>query len=175
MFLYRLARRDGTRSSVYDAHCCPERYPPTAVIRTGERQCQGFSALDECPAEDRAIVDAGLKALAFDSGPAARLRRARRDLRAGFGRARQARPIGRHQPARARRQDPADPRPLRPDRQPLRLVCLRPRQPRRASLADHRPRRGELTFVAGHQPPEGEPILCGSEPTDQSRPSVATP
>ena len=69
MFLYRLARRDGTRSSVYDAHCCPERYPPTAVIRTGERQCQGFSALDECPAEDRAIVDAGLKALAFDSGP----------------------------------------------------------------------------------------------------------
>jgi D-serine deaminase-like pyridoxal phosphate-dependent protein len=32
------------------------------------------------PTEDRAIVDAGLKALAFDSGPAAGLRRARRDL-----------------------------------------------------------------------------------------------
>jgi hypothetical protein len=32
------------------------------------------------PTEDRAIVDAGLKALAFDSGPAARLRRARRHL-----------------------------------------------------------------------------------------------
>jgi D-serine deaminase-like pyridoxal phosphate-dependent protein len=32
------------------------------------------------PTEDRAIVDAGLKALAFDFGSAARLRRARRNL-----------------------------------------------------------------------------------------------
>jgi Putative serine dehydratase domain len=54
------------------------------------------------PAEDRAIVDAGLKALAFD-------RSARRDLRARLRRARKARPIGRHQPPRARRQDPPDP------------------------------------------------------------------
>src|SRR6266436_2963284 len=30
------------------------------------------------------------------------------------------------------------PRPLRPDRQPLRLVRLHPRQPRRAALANHR-------------------------------------
>jgi hypothetical protein len=75
------------------------------------------------PAEDRAIVDAGLKALAFDSGPPARLRRARRDLRARVRRARPARRFGGHQPPRARRQDPADPRPLRPGRQPLRLVC----------------------------------------------------
>jgi D-serine deaminase-like pyridoxal phosphate-dependent protein len=68
------------------------------------------------PTDDRAIVDAGLKALAFDSGPplvcdepAATYERASDE----HGR------LGRHQPARARRQDPADPRPLRPDRQPL--------------------------------------------------------
>jgi len=65
------------------------------------------------PAEDRAIVDAGLKALAFDSAPplvcdepAATYERA--------SRARPARGLGRHQPARARRQGAADPRPLRP-------------------------------------------------------------
>jgi hypothetical protein len=72
--------------------------------------------------------------------PAARLRRARRDLRARLRRARPARRLGRHQPARARRQDPPDPRPLRPHRQPLRLGCLHAQQPRRAALADHRPR-----------------------------------
>ena len=38
----------------------------------------------------------------------------------------------------------SDPRPLRPDGQPLRLVRLHPQQPRRAALADHRPRRGLL-------------------------------
>jgi 3-hydroxy-D-aspartate aldolase len=64
------------------------------------------------PTEDRAIVDAGLKALlAFDSGPplvcdepAATYERLRR--------ARPSRRLGRHQSARARRQDPPDPRPL---------------------------------------------------------------
>jgi hypothetical protein len=76
------------------------------------------------PAEDRAIVDAGLKALAFDSGPplvydepAVTYERGRR--------ARPARPVGRHQPARARRQNPPHLRPLTPDRQPLLLVCVR--------------------------------------------------
>jgi hypothetical protein len=39
------------------------------------------------------------------------------------------------------------PRPLRPDRQPLRLVCLCPRQPRRAALADHCPRSGALMLI----------------------------
>jgi hypothetical protein len=89
------------------------------------------------PTEDRAIVDAGLKALAFDSGPplvcdepAATYEHASD----GHG---PPRPIGRHQPPRARRQDPPDPRPLRPDHQPLRLVCLHPRGPCRAALADH--------------------------------------
>jgi len=57
--------------------------------------------------------------------PAARLRRARRDLRARLRRARPPRRLGRHQPAQHRRQDPPDPGPLRPDRQPLRLVRLR--------------------------------------------------
>ena len=76
--------------------------------------------------------------------PAARLRRARRHLRARLRRARPPRHLGRHQPPRPRRQDPPRPRPLRPDRQPLRLVRRHPRQPRRAALADHRPRRGVL-------------------------------
>jgi hypothetical protein len=71
------------------------------------------------PAEDRAIVDAGLKALAFDSGPPLVCD----EPAAAYERLRRARPPrrrGRHQPPRARRQDPPDPRPLRPDRQPLR-------------------------------------------------------
>ena len=62
-----------------------------------------------------------------------------------------------------------------PNRQPLRLVCLCARQPRPAGLADHRPLGDVLTFVTGHQPPEGEPTWCGSEPIDQSRPSVTIP
>ena len=90
------------------------------------------------PTDDRAIVDAGLKALAFELRPAARLRRARRHLRARLRRARPPRHLRRHQPPRARRQDPPRPRPLRPHRQPLRLVRRHPRQPRRAALADHR-------------------------------------
>ena len=91
------------------------------------------------PTEDRAIVDAGLKALAFELGPAARLRRARH-LRARLRRARPPRHLRRHQPPPNRRQDPPRPRPLRPHRQPLRLVRRHPQQPRRAALADHRPR-----------------------------------
>jgi D-serine deaminase-like pyridoxal phosphate-dependent protein len=110
------------------------------------------------PTEDRAIVDAGLKALAFDSGPPLFCDEPRRDLRASLGRARPARRLGRHQPARARRQDPADPRPLRPDRQPPRLVCLCARQSCRTNLTDRRPRRGVLTLV---RRPVFEPILTG--------------
>jgi D-serine deaminase-like pyridoxal phosphate-dependent protein len=90
------------------------------------------------PTEDRAIVDAGLKALAFDSGPplvwdepAATYERAS-DEHGRLGN------LGCHQPPRPRRQDPPRARPLRPDRQLLRLVCRHPRQPRRAALADHR-------------------------------------
>jgi 3-hydroxy-D-aspartate aldolase len=87
--------------------------------------------------DDRAIVDAGLKGLAFDSGPAlvcdepAAIYERASDQHGRLGIS------GRHQPPQYRRQDPPRPRPLRPDRQPLRLVCLHPRQPRRAALADH--------------------------------------
>jgi D-serine deaminase-like pyridoxal phosphate-dependent protein len=96
------------------------------------------------PTEDRAIVDADLKALAFDSGaplvwdePAATYERASDEHGP-------PRHLGRHQPPPDRRQDPPRPRPLRPNRQALRLVCRDPRQPRRAALADHRLRRGLL-------------------------------
>jgi D-serine deaminase-like pyridoxal phosphate-dependent protein len=91
------------------------------------------------PAEDRAIVDAGLKALALYSRPplvcdepAASYERASNEHgRLGIA--------GATKPHR--RQRAPHPRPLRPNRQSLRLVCLRPRQPRQAVLADHRPRR----------------------------------
>ena len=99
------------------------------------------------PTEDRAIVDAGLKAVAFELGSAARLRRARRHLRARLRRARPPRHLGRHQPSPNRRQNPPSPRPLRSDRQPLRLVRRHPRQPRRAALADYCPGSGLLMLV----------------------------
>jgi hypothetical protein len=103
-----------------------------------------WATVMSCPTDDRAIVDAGFKALAFDSGPPL----VYDEPAATYARLRRARPRRRF--GRARRQDPADPRPLRPDRQSLRLVCLRARQPRRASLADHRPRRGLLMYAACH-------------------------
>ena len=100
------------------------------------------------PAEDRAIVDAGFKALAFDSGP----------------------PLVCDEPAATYERDSDEhgrlavagatnrlrigdkirlvPRPLRPDRQPLRLVRLHPQQPRRPTLADHRERGGVLKVAS---------------------------
>ena len=80
------------------------------------------------PAEDRAIVDAGLKALAFDSGPplvwdepAATYERASDEHgRLGISSATNRLQIG----DKIR----LVPGPLRPDRQPLRLVRLHPRQ-----------------------------------------------
>ena len=108
------------------------------------------------PNDERAIVDAGLKALAFDSGPptvwdepAATYERASDE----HGRLARRR---RDEPPATRRQGAARPRPLRPDRQPLRLVCRHPRRPRRKRLADHRARRGVLNAL-------------------QSRPSVGMP
>jgi hypothetical protein len=99
------------------------------------------------PAEDRAIVDAGLKALAFDSGPPLLCDEpAATDERASDEHGRLA------VSAATNRLGLGDkirliPRPLRPDRQPLRLVCVRARQPRRAALADYRERGGLLTLV----------------------------
>jgi hypothetical protein len=97
------------------------------------------------PTEDRAIVDAGLKALAFDSGPplvcdepAATYERASDEHgRLGVSGATNRLRIG--------GKIPRPTRPLRPDRQPLPLVRRHPPQPRRATLAHHRPRRGVLT------------------------------
>jgi hypothetical protein len=96
------------------------------------------------PAEDRAIVDAGLKALAFDSGPplvwdepAATYERASDEHgRLGISGATNRLQIG----DKIR----LVPGPLRPDRQPLRLVCRHPQQSRRSLVADHRPRRSVL-------------------------------
>ena len=89
------------------------------------------------PAEDRAIVNAGLKALAFDSGP----------------------PVVCDEPGRLA-VSAAPNRLALGDK--LRLIpghcdptvnlydwyVWHPQQPRRTTLADHRPRRGLLTVVA---------------------------
>jgi len=99
-------------------------------------------------AADRAIVDAGLKALAFDSGPPLVCDEPAAHLRARLRRARPSRPIGRHQPPRARRQDPSDPRPLRPHRQPLHLVCLH--LPRCGSIDS---RRSDYPFQPARRTP----------------------
>jgi D-threonine aldolase len=99
------------------------------------------------PAEDRAIVDTGLRALAFDLGP----------------------PLVCDEPAATYERAPDERRKLAVPAATNRLglgdkfrlipghcdptvnlydwyVCVR--QPRRGGLADHRPRRGLLTFVA---------------------------
>ena len=105
------------------------------------------------PTGDGAIVDAGLKALAFDSGPplvcATSPPPINRQLRARLRRARPPRHLGRHQSSADRRQDPPRPRPLRPDRQALRLVGRHPCGPCRATPADHHPRCGLLMLLRG--------------------------
>ena len=120
--------------------------PITAAISTRWRADQGVRAQpvrlghgDEPPRQERAIVDAGLKALAFDSGP---------PLVWGSPPPPTSAPptnmAGSPSPPATNRLHSATrspgPRPLRPDRQPLRLVCLHPPRPRRSALADHRPR-----------------------------------
>ena len=100
------------------------------------------------PAEDRAMVDAGLKALAFDSGPplvcdepAATYERASDEHgRLAVSAATNRLGLGDKIRLIPGHRDPTV--------NPLRLVCLRPQQPRRAALADHRPRQGALTLVA---------------------------
>ena len=96
------------------------------------------------PTEDRAIVDAGLKTLAFDSGaplvgdePAATYERAS-DEHGRLGISGASNRLGLGNKIRL------VPGHCDPHRQPLRLVCRHPRQPGRAALADHRPRGGVL-------------------------------
>ena len=119
----------------------------TAPTKGFEPSLFVWAAVMSRPTEDRAIVDAGLKALAFDSGPplvcdepAATYERAsdehgRLALSAAtnrLGLGGKIRLIPGHCAG-----------------QPLRLACLCPRQPRRAALADHRPRCRLFTFVLG--------------------------
>ena len=100
------------------------------------------------PNDERAIVDAGLKALAFDSGPptvwdepAATYERASDEHgRLAIGGATNRLRLGDKMQAGAG--------PLRPDRQPLRLVCRDPRRPGRKRLADYGARGGLLRAVS---------------------------
>jgi D-serine deaminase-like pyridoxal phosphate-dependent protein len=88
------------------------------------------------PADDRAIVDAGLNGARLRLGAALGVRRARRTYervsnehgRLGISGATNRLQIGGKIPTR--------PRPLRPDRQSLRPVRRHPGQPRRTALAD---------------------------------------
>ena len=110
------------------------------------------------PAEDRAIVDAGLKALAFDSGPplvcdepAATYERAsdehgRLALSAATNRLGLGDKI-RVIPGHCDRQPPPFPPPRARRVREGALVCLRPQQPRRTGLADHRPQRRLLNLM----------------------------
>jgi hypothetical protein len=117
-----------------------------APIKAFEPSLFVWATVMSRPTEDRAIVDAGRKALAFDSGPplvcdepAATYERASDEHgRLGIKRAINRLQIG---------EDPPRPRPLRSHRQPLRLVRRHPRQPRRATLADYRKGCGLLRLV----------------------------
>ena len=104
-----------------DADLRPEPRPHGVPTKVFEPSLFVWATVMSRRAEDGAIVDAGLKALSLRLRPAHRLRRSH--LRSRLRRVRPARGLGRHQPPRARRQDRHDPRPLRPDRQPLRLVA----------------------------------------------------
>jgi hypothetical protein len=113
------------------------------------------------PTDDRAIVDAGLKALAFDSGPplvwdepAATYERASDEHgRLGISGATNRLQIGDKIRLIPGHCDPTG--------QPLRLVCRHPRQPRRAALAHHRERGGLLTLGAS-------PEICRLGHTQQT-------
>ena len=106
------------------------------------------------PEPERAVVDAGLKAFAVDSGMPSAVAAAGRGLPSSLRRAWRPRPGGLRRTAQAWRQGPAGSRSLRPDRQPARLVRRRARVrhrygPCRKPLAGGRPRRRVLTSFAG--------------------------
>ena len=110
------------------------------------------------PTPERAVLDAGLKALSIDKGmPGVRglarveYQRASDEhgvLRLGTPRARRA---------PARRSRLADPRALRSHDQPPRLVRRRAWRPGRGALADHRPRRHVVTAARRTGPVAGRP------------------
>ncbi len=96
---------------------------------------------DQRAGTGRAVCDAGLKAVAADSGlPSctASPHRGHRPLR------RALHPVRSRGAAEPRRADPPDSRALRPDLQPPRLVCRDSPRPRRMPLAGHGARQGVL-------------------------------
>jgi 3-hydroxy-D-aspartate aldolase len=110
---------------------------------------------------DRAVVDAGLKALAFDSGPP-RVH-GRDDVR-------YASPSDEHGElgrSGLRRSPSADPRTLRPNSEPSRLVRGRARRPGRTDLAGGRPRGFSLDC-----PPSGCWVVKPSGSASQSPASM---
>ena len=147
-----------------------------APIRAFEPSLFVWATVMSRPTDDRAIVDAGLKALAFDSGPPTVWDEPGRHLRARLRRARPPRHHQRHQPPQARRQGKARPRPLRPDRQPLRLVRRHPRRPRRRHLADHRAGGGLYQALPVYRCPTQHADLgaiCGFCVAEVKKPSTA--
>ena len=101
------------------------------------------------PRPERAVVDAGLKAFAFDSGLPLVLRGARRStyVKASDEHGVLAVAAGALPPAR-RRPRLARPRPLRPDGQSLRLDRRRARRARRVRVAGRGARRAGLIHAA---------------------------
>ena len=126
------------------------------------------------PVPERAVVDAGLKALSVDKG----MPRVHGLAGVEFQRASDEHGVlqleGAGQRPRARRPRVADPRPLRPDDQPLRLVRRRARRPGRGALADHRARRGPVTGPPGAPGPSPGSRRRGSKPGRAARSSWCT-
>jgi hypothetical protein len=131
-----------------------------APFTTFEPSLYVWATVMSRPAEDGAIVDAGLKTLAFDSGPplvcdepAATYERVSDEHgRLGVSAATNRLGLGdkiRLIPGHCDRQPPRFPPPRAGEGSVEgALVCLYPRQPRRAGLADHRLRRRLLTGAA---------------------------
>jgi hypothetical protein len=118
------------------------------------------------PAEDRAIVDAGLKALAFDSGPPL----VNDEPAATYDRGSEEQGTSGATNRLARRQDPPRPWPLRPDREPLRLVR---RYPQLSAASALRPLPGRFLLTASSN--SGRLRRRARCIDAHLRPSVATP
>ena len=144
----------------------PRRRPDQGVRAEPFRVGDGDEPPDRGPRDRRRRLEGARLQL----GPAARLRRTRRHLRARLRRARPPRHLGRHQPPRPRRQDPPRPGPLRPDSKSLRLVCLHSQQPRRAALAHHRTRRSVLTLAGRSSQSRSARLAPLAIPTPNLRP-----
>jgi 3-hydroxy-D-aspartate aldolase len=106
------------------------------------------------PRRDLAVVDAGLKALAFDSGPPVVWNRPGMTYAGASDEHGKLVITGGGEPLRLGEKLPAPAWPLRPDRRPLRLVCWLPRGSGRVPMARGGPRHDGLKGSSGSGIPQ---------------------